>query len=94
VLETEREILEPGTRRIIMIGDDGSVQQLSNAASRWSLAVLVDTAELDGRFGADAGARPGAFVVPAARSEFVCYPSINFHVVQLSGLSFPEVTAD
>jgi len=35
--------------------------------------------------GADAGARPGAFAVPAAQKEYVYYPSINFRVAELWG---------
>jgi hypothetical protein len=35
----------------------------------------------------DAGARPGAFAAPAARQEYVYYPSINFRVVELAGPS-------
>ena len=82
--------LEPGTRRIIVIpANGGSVQQLSYTAGHWTFAVLPDS-----KGGADAGARPGAFAVPAARQEYVYYPSINFCVVELAGPSFPEPVAD
>ncbi|HMF20815.1 MAG TPA: hypothetical protein VKG24_01635, partial [Pseudolabrys sp.] len=81
--------LEPGTRRIIVIpGDGGSVQQLTKSGvDPWNFAVLADSR---GMGAPDAGARPGAFAVPAARQEYVYYPSINFRVVELGGPSFPQ----
>jgi hypothetical protein len=78
--------LEPGTRRIIVIpGVGGSVQQLSNAGGHWNFSVLIDSNGPGGDKAPDASARPGAFAVPAARLEFVYYPSISFHVVELAG---------
>jgi hypothetical protein len=88
--------LEPGTRRIIVIpGDGGSIQQLSYSyPAGWNSAVLLDSNGPHGGMGADNGARPGAFAVPAARQEYVYYPSINFRVVELAGPLFPEPVAD
>jgi hypothetical protein len=87
--------LEPGTRRIIVIpGGGGSIQQLSFTAGHWNSAVLLDSNGPEGGMGADAGARPGAFAVPAAQKEYVYYPSINFRVVELWEPSFPEPVPD
>jgi hypothetical protein len=81
--------LEPGTRRIIVIpGGGGSVQQLTKSGvDHWNFAVLADSRGIGAP---DAGARPGAFAVPAAQQEYVYYPSINFRVVELAGPSFPK----
>jgi hypothetical protein len=87
--------LEPGTRRIIVIPRDGHlIQQLSYSyPAGWKSAVLLDS-KVHPRLGADNGARPGAFAVPAARQEYVYYPSIDFRVIELAGPLFPEPVAD
>jgi hypothetical protein len=77
--------LIPGTRRIIVIPEGGSIQQLSNDGGGWEFTVLLDSNGPNQAKGADAGARPGAFSAPAALQEYVYYPSINFRVVELAG---------
>ena len=47
--------------------------------------MLLDSNGPEAGMGADAGARPGAFAVPAAQKEYVYYPSINFRVAELWG---------
>jgi len=73
------------TQHVHYVGGDGHLHELWWDTDGWHHPVLLDSNGPEAGMGADAGARPGAFAVPAAQKEYVYYPSINFRVAELWG---------